>query len=76
MYCNPAYFCLGIIFLTLIIDIKMEEMIQNDTKEINGMRFPIDLVFEWSDIEITKEIGKGNFGKVSQGHLNLSQFRR
>ena len=54
----------------------MEEMIQNDTKEINGMRFPIDLVFEWSDIEITKEIGKGNFGKVSQGHLNLSQFRR
>ena len=54
----------------------MEEMIRNDTKEINGRRFPIDVVFDWSDIEITKEIGKGNFGKVSQGYLNLSQVRR
>ena len=53
----------------------MKELIRNDTIEINGRRFPIDTVFGWSDITINKEIGKGSFGKVYQGYLDLSQVR-
>ena len=53
----------------------MEEMIRDDAIEIIGRRFPIDVVFGWSDITINKKIGKGNFGTVYQGYLDLSEVR-
>ena len=51
-------------------------MIRNDTIEIIGRRFPIDVVFAWSDITINKEIGRGNFGRVCQGYLDQGQVQR
>ena len=76
----PANFSLGIIltpfFLTLIIDIEMEELVPDDPIETIVRKFPTDIVFEWSDITINKEIGKGNFGKVYQGYLDLGKVQR
>ena len=56
----------------------MEEMIRDNTIEICGRRFPIDVVFGWSDITINKdkEIGRGNFGSVCQGYLDQGQVQR
>ena len=48
----------------------------NDTIEIIGRRFPIDVVFARSDITINKEIGRGNFGRVCQGYLDQGQVQR
>ena len=38
--------------------------------------FPFGVVKDWSDINIKKQIGQGNFGKVYQGYLHLNDVQR
>ena len=54
----------------------MEELVHDDIIENIVRKFPTDIVFGWSDITINKEIGKGNFGKVYQGYLDLGKVQR
>ena len=48
----------------------------NEFTDICGRKFPADAVKNWSDINIKKEIGKGDFGKVYQGYLHLNKVQR
>ena len=50
--------------------------VHKDSIQIDGRLFPAGVVIKYQDITIQKEIGKGNFGKVYQGHLNLSEVQR
>ena len=34
------------------------------------------VIKDWSDIDIKKEIGEGNFGKVYKGYLHLNKVQR
>ena len=34
------------------------------------------VIKDWSDIDIKKEIGEGNFGKVYKGYLHLNEVQR
>ena len=54
----------------------MEELVPDDPIETIVRKFPTDIVFEWSDITINKEIGRGNFGRVCQGYLDQGQVQR
>jgi hypothetical protein len=47
-----------------------------DTFEIEGRSFPAGIVIKWSDIKMEREIGRGNFGKVYQGYVNMNQVQR
>ena len=38
--------------------------------------FPDAVIKDWSDINIKKEIGEGNFGKVFKGYLHLNEVQR
>ena len=38
--------------------------------------FSSGVVKNWSDINIKKEIGEGNFGKVYHGYLHLNEVQR
>ena len=47
-----------------------------ETQNICGRKFPVNIVKNWSDIIIKREIGKGSFGKVYQAFLNLNEVQR
>ena len=47
-----------------------------ETHDICGRKFPVNIVKNWSDINIKREIGKGSFGKVYQAFLNLNEIQR
>ena len=47
-----------------------------ETQVICGRKFPSNIVKNWSDINIQKEVGKGSFGKVYQAFLNLNEVQR
>ena len=47
-----------------------------DTFEIEGRSFPADIIIKWSDLKMKREIGQGNFGKVYQGYVDISQVQR
>ena len=49
---------------------------ENERIDICGREFPANVVKEWSDINIDKEIGSGDFGKVYQGYLHLNNVQR
>ena len=38
--------------------------------------FPDAVIKDWSDINIKKEIGEGNFGKVFKGYVHLNEVQR
>ena len=38
--------------------------------------FPEAVIKNWSDINIKKEIGEGNFGKVFKGYVHLNEVQR
>ena len=43
---------------------------------IHKRTFPPEFVKDWGDVEIEEQIGKGNFGKVFKGFLNLDVVAR
>ena len=49
---------------------------ENEITDICGRQFPANVVKEWSDINIEKEIGCGDFGKVYQGYLHMNKVQR
>ena len=55
---------------------NIEEVDRTNTIEIDGKTFPTDIVKEWSQIDVTNEIGEGNFGKVYKGFLHLNKVQR
>ena len=55
---------------------NIEEVDRTNTIEIDGKTFPTDIVKEWSQIDVTNEIGEGNFGKVFKGFLHLNEVQR
>ena len=38
--------------------------------------FPDAVIKDWSNINIKKEIGEGNFGKVFKGYVHLNEVQR
>ena len=38
--------------------------------------FPDAVIKDWSHINIKKEIGEGNFGKVFKGYVHLNEIQR
>ena len=52
------------------------ELIENESIDICGRKFPVNVVKDWSDINILNEIGDGDFGKVYQGYLHLNKVQR
>ena len=47
-----------------------------DEVSIHMRTFPIEFIKDWADVEIAEQIGKGNFGKVFKGFLNLDVVAR
>ena len=52
------------------------EVLSKENQNICGRKFPANIVKNWSDITIHKEVGKGNFGKVYQAYLHLNEVQR
>ena len=48
----------------------------NGIVDISGRSFPVGIVKNRSDVNIKKEIGEGNFGKVYQGFFHLNDVQR
>ena len=55
---------------------KESTLLPQQNIQIDGRSFPAGIVFNWSDIKITREIGEGNFGKVYQGYLYINEVQR
>ena len=49
---------------------------KNEEINIHGRTFPRDFVKDSSDVKIVEQIGKGNFGRVFNGFLNLDSVAR
>ena len=43
---------------------------------ISGRTFPAGLDIDYSNVVIRREIGKGNFGKVYHGYLQMNEVQR
>ena len=52
------------------------ELKEVKTKGCELKTFCPGVIKDWSDIDIKKEIGEGNFGKVYKGYLHLNEVQR
>ena len=52
------------------------DVLSKENQNICGRKFPANIVKNWSDITIHKEVGKGSFGKVYQAYLHLNEVQR
>ena len=69
------------IFHLLIGETELKEVKANDDqtplqKGSELKEFSPGVIKDWSDINIKKEIGEGNFGKVYKGYLHLNEVQR
>ena len=55
---------------------ELNPMYEKNEEIIHGRTFPRDFVKDSSDVKIVEEIGKGNFGRVFNGFLNLDSVAR
>ena len=61
---------------TELKEIKAQDK-QKPFQDSNELKeFSSGVIKEWSDINIKKEIGEGNFGKVYKGFLHLNEVQR
>ena len=51
-------------------------MYEKNEETIHGRTFPRDFVKDSCDVKIVEQIGKGNFGRVFSGFLNLDAVAR
>ena len=51
-----------------------EQTLLQKGSELN--EFSPGVIKDWSDIDIKREIGEGNFGRVYKGYLHLNEVQR
>ena len=75
----------GILFLNIfhlskgeteLKEVKANEEPTLPQKESELKEFSPGVIKDWSDIDIKKDIGEGNFGKVYKGYLHLNEVQR
>ena len=61
---------------TELKEVKANEEQTLPQKESELKEFSPGVIKDWSDIDIKKEIGVGNFGRVYKGYLHLNEVQR
>jgi hypothetical protein len=61
---------------TELKEVKANEEQSGLQKETELKEFSPGVIKDWSHIDIKKEIGEGNFGRVYKGYLHLNEVQR